>query len=389
MRKLIWISCSSLLLIFVALAAWWIIKIPALIVNATNAPIMFVVPQGASLTQVAQELEAENLIPDAYYFLWLTWWQDKSVNVRAGEYRILPGTTLQMLLQQFTKGQVWLHRITFPEGWTFQQMLNALQAEPNLTHTLNNQTTEQIMAAIGHPGESAEGLFFPDTYLFTPGAKDTRILHAAYDLMQKKLNQAWDTRAAGLPYKTPYEALIVASLIEKETKIASERAIIGGIILKRLQYGMRLQIDASVSYGVKDKKQNQLTRAELLIDSAYNTYTRSGLPPTPIAMPGEASIIAALHPVMSDALYYVAKGDGGHVFSANLSDHNIAVQKYRRYLKSAPERQDAIPKEYLQPSSVSEYYNQQCISGQLWLNSLSQRLDMDVWLQGAGSKILN
>lgn len=319
------------------------------------------------MTQVAKQMAAQEMIPNAYYFLLAAKWQGIT-QIKAGEYRIKPDVTPQMILEQLARGQVWLHKITFPEGWTFQQILAAMQADANLAHTVDHQSFDQIMALIDHAGEHPEGMFYPDTYLFTKGTKDVRILRIAYDLMQKKLNQAWAKRALGTPYKTAYEALIVASLIEKETGVAKERPQIAGVILKRLQIGMRLQIDAAVIYGLTDKKL-RLSHADLLTDSPYNTYTQSGLPPTPIAMPGQSSIQAALHPVMGDALYYVAKGDGSHVFSANLQQHNIAAQQYRQLLKDeALQRSGESEQAYLQPTDERVKV---CVSGRLLLHYLA------------------
>ncbi len=343
MRKLLRSILSLIILTLIGLCTWLAIEIFFLPINSTQAPIVIVVPQGASVTQVAQQLQRQNIIRYADYLLLLARWQGKPLRIKAGEYHIQPATTLPMFLTQLTKGQVWLHKITFPEGWTFQQMLQAIQAEPTLTHTLQGQSFAQIMATLGHAGEYPEGLFFPDTYLFTAGAKDTYILRAAYNLMQRKLNQAWAARVTSVPYKNPYEALIVASLVEKETKLASERPLVAGVILKRLQLGMRLQIDAAVLYGLTDKQQRNLTYTDLRTDSAYNTYTRNGLPPTPIAMPGEAPIIAALNPVITDALYYVAKGDSSHTFSADLQDHHIATQQYRRLVRRSNNELNVAP----------------------------------------------
>jgi UPF0755 protein len=332
-------------------------------ISSEKSPITFIVPKGATVTEIATILDAQGINQNTYYLLLLAKAFGKLNQVKAGEYQIAANATPQALIAKLRKGQVLLHKITFPEGWTFAQMLTALASEPRLSQTLKDQTDDNIMVAIGHAGEHPEGMFYPDTYLFTRGTKDTQILRLAYDLMQKKLTQAWSARAQDVPYKTAYEALIVASLIEKEAAVANERPMVAGVILRRLKIGMRLQIDAAVLYGVLDKSHRALTRSDLATDTPYNTYTRNGLPPTPIAMPGIASINAALHPAAGTALYYVAKGDGSHIFSDNLQGHRTAVQAYRQQKRVA---EDA---NYLKPYPAQDTNTLSlCFSSQLLLH---------------------
>lgn len=331
MRKFFVILFSFGVLLLAAFIIWLSLAFFFKPINTTKNPIVFVIPKKATVAQIAAELETKSTIHSVYYFLLFAKWLGQLEHIKAGEYQVEPNATLWSSIKKLEKGQVLLHKITFPEGWTFQQFLTKLAAESSITHTLAGLSHQDVMTAIGHPHEYPEGLFYPDTYLFTLATKDTQILRLSYDLMQKKLQQAWLNRASNLPYQTVYDALIVASLIEKEVQVPSERSVIAGIILQRLKMRMRLQIDASVIYGVEDKNRFVLTKTDLMTDTPYNTYTRYGLPPTPIAMPGIASIHAALHPTFGTAIYYVAKGDGTHVFSDTLQAHRIAVQAYRQY----------------------------------------------------------
>lgn len=331
MRRLFLISLAVIVFIFVAIAAWFAVHWFSIPINNTSQPVTFIVPKGASIKHVARDLEAQGMIQHTEYFLLLTTWRGQLSSIKAGEYRIDPGMTAQDLLNKLVKGEVVLHKVTFPEGWTFQQMLTQLNNEPVLVHTLKDQTPTQIMVTLGHPGQHPEGMFYPDTYVFTWGAEDKQILQQAYQLMQKKLQPLWDGRDSNLPYKTSYDALIVASLVEREAAVPAERPQVAGVILHRLRLGMRLQIDAAVIYGTNNPDKRALTRTDLATDTPYNLYLRNGLPPTPIAMPSISSINAALHPVLNNALYYVAKGDGSHVFSDTLQQHNAAVQQYRKY----------------------------------------------------------
>lgn len=330
MRRLWLIIIFSAVLLTLLWLGWFSLRFFFTPIVASNQPLKILVSPGMTITQLAENLYGKGLLKDPHYFILLAKLRGQLTQLKAGEYLLAPDATPSQLLKKLVKGDILLHKITFVEGWTFQQIQNALAANPALTKTLQNQSPQDIMALLGHPGESPEGQFYPDTYLFSYGVKDSKILRMSFDLMQKKLNKAWQNRDPRIDafYRTPYQALIVASMIEKETALPKERPLIAGVIINRLQKGMRLQIDATVIYGLTNKHPGGLTHTDLMTDTPYNTYTRSGLPPTPIAVPGITSIEAALHPSITKALYYVAKGDGSHVFSNDLHAHHLAVQRY-------------------------------------------------------------
>ena len=259
----------------------------------------------------------------------LAYFKVATSKLKPGEYLFDPGTRPGQMFDQMLAGHAIYHRFTLVEGWTFQQLITALNALPYVKHQLSHVSAAQVLANLGLPAQNPEGLFYPATYYFSLVTTDSDLLKWSYRLLEKKLHQAWKTRAVGLPYKKSYQALIVASLVEKETAIAKERPMIAGVIVRRLQAGIPLQIDASIIYGLGSAYSGKLTVEDLRKDTPYNTYTRRGLPPTPIASPSLASITAALHPDQSQNLYFVAKGDGSHQFSQNLSEHNLAVQLYQ------------------------------------------------------------
>ena len=234
------------------------------------------------------------------------------------------------LLDRLTRGDVAQAEIRLIEGWTFAQFRAALNESADLRHDSVELDDAQILVQLDVPEEQPEGLFFPDTYLFARGSSDMAVLRRAYRGMQRHLKTEWEARNASLPYRTPYEALIMASIIEKETGLAAERDMIAGVLVNRLRIGMRLQADPTVIYGLGDAFDGNLKKKHLLEDGPYNTYTRAGLPPTPIAMPGLASLKSALRPAKTDSLYYVSRGDGSSHFSRNIDEHNRAVSKYQR-----------------------------------------------------------
>jgi len=242
--------------------------------------------------------------------------------------------TARELLDQVVAGRVVEYPLVLVEGWTFRQFLDAIEEAPKLTRTLNGLSPRAIMERLGHPGEHPEGRFFPDTYYYSSGQTELAILANAYDKMQKLLQQEWEKRDNNLPFKDPYEALILASIVEKETGRADERRMIAGVFVNRLRHGMRLQTDPTVIYGMGESFDGNLRLKDLRRDTPYNTYTRPGLPPTPVAMPGKESLQAVMHPVITGALYFVARGDGSHDFSSTLEEHNKAVIKYQ--LKGKP-----------------------------------------------------
>lgn len=289
----------------------------------------YTVEPGATLYAVAQDLHQANILSRPYYLVWEAKRQAVANRIKAGEYEIRPGTTPLTFLQMLIDGRVVQYAVTFIEGWTFDEVTKALATHPKLTHTLQEQDRKTIMMHLGHPEMDAEGMFYPDTYLFSTGTPDTEILKRAFDQMQEKLERAWQARDADLPYRSSYDALIMASLIEKETAKPEERPDIAGVFVRRLKRGMLLQTDPTVVYALGKQFDGNLKRNDLLIDNPYNTYRFMGLPPTPIAMTSESSIHAALHPAAGETLYFVAKGDGSHHFSATIEEHDRAVSQYQ------------------------------------------------------------
>lgn len=287
------------------------------------------IPRGSSLRALSEELTARGLLSHPYYFLTLAKLSGQAGSIQAGEYRIADGITPPQLLARLTSGKVVQHAITLVEGWTFRQAAAALIADARLGDRLDGLEDAEIMALVGAPERHPEGRFFPDTYHFTKGTEDLEILRRAYRTMERVLAEEWEQRAPDLPIETPDEALILASIVEKETGLASERARIAGVFVRRLQRGMKLQTDPTVIYGLGDAFDGNLRRADLKRDTPYNTYVHPGLPPTPIALPGREAIHAVLHPADGDSLYFVARGDGGHYFSATLAEHNRAVRRFQ------------------------------------------------------------
>lgn len=289
----------------------------------------FVIAAGESNSSIAERLQAQGVIRSALY--WRAYARQSGLGRRlqAGEYAVTADATPRTLLEQFAAGRVIQYSLTVVEGWTFRQLLAAVAAHPKLQHTLTGLGDEEIMTRLEQPGQRPEGRFFPDTYNFPAGLSDLDFLKRAYATMERRLQDAWRNRAPELPLETPYEALILASLIEKETGQAGERREIAGVFIRRLRRGMLLQADPSVIYGLGERYDGNLRRQDLRQDTAYNTYTRRGLPPTPIALPGAASLAAAVDPAAGDALYFVATGDGGHVFSKTLEEHKQKVQQYQ------------------------------------------------------------
>ena len=256
--------------------------------------------------------------------------EGKTSKIKAGSYELKPGTTPQRLITQLARGEFAQESLTIIEGWTFRQMRAAMASHPGLKHDTVGLSDKELMAKISPEYVQPEGLFFPDTYLFAKGASEMQIFKQAHAAMIGRLSEAWDKRDPALPYKNPYEALIMASIVEKETGQKSERAMIAGVFVNRLKTGMLLQTDPTVIYGMGDNYQGKIRKRDLEADTPYNTYTRGGLPPTPIALAGAQSLTAALAPARTQALYFVARGDGTSQFSANLPDHNRAVNQYQR-----------------------------------------------------------
>ncbi|MDP1681334.1 MAG: endolytic transglycosylase MltG [Burkholderiales bacterium] len=298
-----------------------------------TTPFEFNVKPGTTMRGVAQQLAQEGVVAQPLLFTWMARLSGKGSALKAGNYELEAALTPWDLLQKLTKGDVTLSEVKFIEGWTFQQMRQALDRAPGLQHETQALSPEEIMVRLGFPDQHPEGRFFPDTYFFSSGMSDLGILARAHKLMQAQLDSAWRERAPNLPYATPDEALIMASIIEKETGQAIERPMIAGVFINRLRIGMLLQTDPTVIYGLGESFDGNLRRRDLLTDTPYNTYTRAGLPPTPIAMPGLGALQAALHPAQTQALYFVARGNGLHQFSSTLAQHNQAVNRYQRNQK--------------------------------------------------------
>ncbi len=294
-----------------------------------EAGLTYDLEAGATIRNVARDLSAQGVLNKPLLLRLLARWNGQASQLKAGEYHLPSGITPPQLLEILSSAKVVQHALTIIEGWTFQQLMAAVRRHDALTQTLAGVEDEQIMSRLGLEGMHPEGRFYPDTYHFPKGTSDAEFLLRAYQRMQAFLQAAWEKRDQGLPLDDPYQALILASIIEKETGIPAERRKIAGVFIRRLQKGMRLQTDPTVIYGMGADYDGNIRRRDLTADTPYNTYVHKGLTPTPIAMPSGAAIEAALHPEDGDALYFVATGDGGHHFSATLEAHNEAVRKYQ------------------------------------------------------------
>lgn len=308
-------------------AFWWLHQpLPM----AGNEPLELAIEPGTTPRGVARDAVAAGVRTDPLFlYAWFRFsGQDRLI--KAGNYEIPPGTTPRGLLAKLVRGEEALRALTLVEGWNFRQVRQALAGDDQLKPDSKGLTDEALMAQLGRPGVAPEGRFFPDTYTYAKGSSDLAVLRRALHAMDRKLEAAWNQRAADTPLKSADEALVLASIVEKETGRASDRAQIAGVFANRLRVGMLLQTDPTVIYGLGEKFDGNLRRRDLLADTPWNTYTRAGLPPTPIAMPGKASLLAAVQPERTKALYFVAKGDGTSHFSASLDEHNRAVNRYQR-----------------------------------------------------------
>jgi UPF0755 protein len=288
------------------------------------------VTPGMHLRSLSAMLEREDVVGSARMFWLLGRALGKGDTLKVGVYKLDRPLTPLELYARFERGDVTLAMVQFIEGWNWREVRAALAAQELLDSESAGMNEAELLQAIGAEEGHPEGLLFPDTYFYAPHTSDLQVLRRAYRLQRSKLMAAWAARAPGLPYRTPYEALIMASIVEKETGAAFERPMIAGVFVNRLRLGMRLQTDPTVIYGLGERFDGNLRKVDLQTDTPYNTYTRAGLPPTPIAMPSEAAIQAALNPARTDALYFVARGDGTHVFSSTLEAHNRAVNRYQR-----------------------------------------------------------
>jgi UPF0755 protein len=295
--------------------------------------IPFAIAPGSGVSGAGQQMATAGVPVNPFLFGVLARVTGKAGQIKAGSYELKPETSPRRLLTQLVRGEFAQESLTIIEGWTFRQMRQTVDAAPNLKHDTTKLSDKELLAKVAGPDAkfaAPEGLFFPDTYLFAKNASDLQIYRQAHEMMMKRLQAAWEKRAPGLPYNDPYQALVMASLVEKETGQKSERAMIAGVFVNRLKTGMLLQTDPTVIYGMGDKYDGKIRKKDLETDTPYNTYTRAGLPPTPIALPGVQSLQAAMTPAKTDALYFVSRGDGTSHFSINLNEHNKAVDQYIR-----------------------------------------------------------
>ena len=294
-----------------------------------DEPFVYTVPSGASITRVARDLEEAGVVESALRLVLHARWSGAASRIKAGEYALEPGLTPGGLLDLLVAGTVVQRRFTVIEGWTFAELRRRVAEAGELVHTLGGLPDDETMARLGLAGVHPEGRFFPETYYFPAGTTDAQLLRRAFDAMSDYLDSAWARRAEDLPLASPDDMLVLASIVEKETGAADERARIAGVFVSRLRRGMRLETDPTVIYGLGDEFDGNLTRADLKRDTPYNTYTRKGLPPTPIAIAGAAAIDAVAAPLEDGSLFFVSKGDGRHVFSTNYDDHRKAVRRYQ------------------------------------------------------------
>ncbi|HEY0766837.1 MAG TPA: endolytic transglycosylase MltG [Steroidobacteraceae bacterium] len=347
-RRLRALGVAAVLLLLLALGAaggyFWLqgqFQAP----GPAAAPSTIEVEPGASLRSVLGRLEATGAVRHARAVELYLRVRGREPRVQAGTYEIAAHASPEQIIALFEQGKVILEQLTVVEGATFGEFREALDQHPHVLHTLRGKSPAEVMAALGHPGVHAEGEFFPDTYRFAANTADVAILGLAYDSMQRVLAAAWQERSASLPFETPYQALILASMVEKEAALKSERARIAGVFVNRLRKGMRLQSDPTVIYGLGEKYDGSIHTRDLLKDTPYNTYTREGLPPTPVALPGRESVLAAVGPEPTDALFFVAtgRGDGAHHFSSTLEEHNSAVKAYLARLRAQERGADPKP----------------------------------------------
>jgi UPF0755 protein len=313
--------------------------------SGTTEPVRFDALPGESLRSILMRLQQQGALRHPREVQWYLRLHGLHPRVQAGHYELAPHASARAVIEQLVAGRVILEQLTVVEGWRFADLRRALNEHAALAHTLRDLSDEAVMSALGHAGEAAEGRFFPDTYRFAAGTGDRRILELAYERMQHELQQAWDTRAPDLPLSGPTDALILASIVEKETGREDERPMVAAVFINRLRRGMRLQSDPTVIYGLGDRYDGNIHTRDLETDTPYNSYTRAGLPPTPIALPGLASLQASLHPAATDVLYFVAtgNGEGSHQFSATLEQHDVALRAYLQRLGVQPQGHRAKP----------------------------------------------
>jgi UPF0755 protein len=323
-------TIATRLLALLILAALGFAALFLLYAPAHEQPVALDVKPGTSVRAIARELRDNNVIVAAEPFIWLMRIARKDGSIKAGSYEFESGLRPLAVLDALTAGDDSQVALTIVEGWTFGQMRAALAGEAQLKHTVDAGALSELLRRAGIAESNPEGLFFPDTYHFAPGSADISVYRRAYRAMQARLHTVWEARDAELPYASPYEALIMASIIEKETGRKSDRRQIASVFVNRLRLGMKLQADPTVIYGMGAEFDGNLRKRDLEADTPYNTYVHTGLPPTPISLPGQASLDAATHPDPTRYLYFVARGDGASHFSTTLDEHNRAVNKYQR-----------------------------------------------------------
>jgi UPF0755 protein len=323
-----YLALALLLLVSAAAGiAWWTVMRPLAL---PQSPYAFEVKPGMTLAAVARELQGADVLPQAWPMIALARASGVDRTIKAGSYEIESGITMRQLLGRLTQGDSTQTSFAIIEGTTFADVKRALRDGGQVKNTVLDLPDGELMSRLGAPGKGAEGRFFPDTYFFSAGSSDLKLLRRAYEAMNARLAAAWEKRADGLPLASPDEALILASIVEKETGRPVDRPLIASVFINRLKRGMRLQTDPSVIYGMGDRFDGNLRRRDLETDTPWNTYMRDGLPPTPIALPSQASLDAVLHPPPTEFIYFVARGDGSSQFSTNLTDHNRAVAKFQK-----------------------------------------------------------
>ena len=333
-RAFVLILASLILLAGAVIGGYYWLQYEFFAPGPTQAPVRIQVDQGSSVRSVLIQLSRQGALTNLRAVELYLHVHGRRPNVHFGMYEIPARASAAQILEMFEQGRVVLEQLTVVEGSTFADFRRELDQHAAVTHTLTGQSATEVMAALGHPGEYPEGRFFPDTYRFAAKTTDRDILLLAYNAMQKLLDTAWQQHSPDLPFDKPYQALILASIVEKETGIPGERPRIAGVFVSRLRKGMRLQSDPTVIYGLGKNYNGDIRTRDLITDTPYNSYTRAGLPPTPIALPGRESILAALHPQETGELYFVATGNGGHHFSRTLEEHNEAVKQYLAHLRN-------------------------------------------------------
>ncbi|MCP4283034.1 MAG: endolytic transglycosylase MltG [Gammaproteobacteria bacterium] len=328
LQRILGVSIISASLI----AAWMMMEFDSFKQTPFKLPsdgVVYTLEPGSTIASLANDLAQRGYLEKPLYLRLLARWNKQAHQIKAGEYFIAADTTPVQLLELLVSGRVTTYSLTIVEGWDFRQMMVAVHASDALIHSLQGLSAKEIMQRMGREDEHSEGQFLPSTYHFPRGTTDLQFLDRAYSAMQKALDKKWAEREEGLPLKTPYEALILASIVEKETGQASERPTIAGVFVRRLNKGMKLQTDPTIIYGLGEGFDGNIRRRDLKKDTPYNTYVHKGLTPTPICLPGEAALDAVMHPEKGKSLYFVAKGNGSHKFSRTLVEHNRAVRKYQ------------------------------------------------------------